>query len=749
MNENSINEAYKTIIGLLDSKRLKEALYAIGQFIFGVPEWDLRNLFEETSMSYQYMLEYMERNIEDPEKSKLYNRILSTAYLLADRARILKLTPLSTNFYFDRIRYYKLMPPRTLPELQLELEAYTEETALNNLLQSGNTANGSDQDAKSENIRKRHEQAYTELFYRAWLSDRWTEKEEGEARCLLNSVLVPVNDLSLFVSAVTLSLTGYFDIRKCLFLFDAYRHDSNEVNQRALVGIALTVLQYDRRLSIYPELTVRIGLLQENEKFVHEMNRLQIQLFRSRETKKIDKKMREEIIPEVMKNVNQAGRKLNFEEFDEESFSEDRNPDWEDWMVRSGMNDKLKEMSELQMEGADVYMGTFSQLKTYPFFHNMANWFYPFDIQHPAIVQAFPNAGKKCPPLLENILQSGLFCNSDKYSFALTIMQIPQSQREMMTQQLEAQNSLLKETEQYEKMLAHSQKAETICNQYIQDLYRFFKVHPRRHEFRDLFEESLDLQSCQTVKAIFSRKEDRLTLADYLFAKDYMDEALAIYQELNDNGEKNAEIYQKIGYCLQRNKQYDKAIEAYQMADMQQPDNVWTNRHLAACYRCSKQYRKALPYYKKVEEAQPENLSVLLQTGYCLTELKEYESALAYFFKTEYLGNGSDKAYRAIAWCSFLVRKYDQALKYYAKILQQAPQMQDYLNMGHVLWASGDIQKATVQYVEALRLSKNEDAFFALFDKDKEVLLEAGINGQDLPLMQDLVRYASERKATR
>ena len=64
--------------------------------------------------------------------------------------------------------------------------------------------------------------------------------------------------------------------------------------------------------------------------------------------------MREEIIPEMMRNVN-ISRKLDIDDNDEENASDDQNPDWEDWMERSGMNDKLKEMSELQMEGADVY----------------------------------------------------------------------------------------------------------------------------------------------------------------------------------------------------------------------------------------------------------------------------------------------------------------------------------------------------------------------------------------------------------
>ena len=737
MNESIINKQYKEIINLLDKRSFREALQAIELLIFDTQDWELRSSFEEIYTSYQYMLQYMRQGSIDPDRDKLYNKLLSTAYQIADKARILKLTPSSTEFYFDRIRYYKLIPLRSLPELQLELETYTEDIAVEHLL-----TNDANQEMKLDSIRRRHEQAYSELFYRTWLSDKWTETDEEEARNFLTSLLVQINDLSLFISAITLSLMEYFDIRKFMLLFDAYQHSSNEVNQRALVGIALIVFMYDERLSIYPEVAARINLLNEDTNFSNEMNRIQIQLLRSRETKKIDKKMREEIIPEMMRNVN-ISRKLDIDDNDEENASDDQNPDWEDWMERSGMNDKLKEMSELQMEGADVYMSTFAQLKTYPFFHDMANWFYPFDAQHSSVVRAFSTTANKRNILLDSILQSGFFCNSDKYSFCLTITQIPPNQREMMTQQFEAQNEALSEAKHYEKMLAYSQRTETISNQYIQDLYRFFKIYPRRHEFRDLFEESLNLQYCKTLKDTFNNVEHMFTLAGYFFAKDYLLEALMLYQDIIKETEGNAEIYQKIGYCFQKNKNYSKAIEAYLQADLLKPDNVWTNRHLAISYRQSGQYDKALEYYKKVEAAQSENLTVILQIGLCLAELKQYDEALAYFFKLEYLDNESIKSQRAIAWCSFVTRKFEQAMKYYSKILEKKPQMQDYLNAGHVAWITGNINTAVQRYAIALTLS-DKTVFINQFDKDKEILLKLGINKNDFQLMIDLIKYSAD-----
>lgn len=97
--------------------------------------------------------------------------------------------------------------------------------------------------------------------------------------------------------------------------------------------------------------------------------------------------MREEIIPEMIKNVSKIkGMKLGLEETADEN---DRNPDWEQAFEKSGLGDKIREMNELQMEGADIYMSTFAQLKSGPFFGQLHNWFYPFDQLHSSVANLF------------------------------------------------------------------------------------------------------------------------------------------------------------------------------------------------------------------------------------------------------------------------------------------------------------------------------------------------------------------------
>ena len=94
--------------------------------------------------------------------------------------------------------------------------------------------------------------------------------------------------------------------------------------------------------------------MEEIPSFREDVARIYRQMLLCQETEKIDKKMREEIIPEMLKNVSSMkNMRFGFEESDEEN--NDMNPDWEDAFEKSGLGDKLREMNELQLEGADVY----------------------------------------------------------------------------------------------------------------------------------------------------------------------------------------------------------------------------------------------------------------------------------------------------------------------------------------------------------------------------------------------------------
>lgn len=731
MNEQAIQEQYQHIVSLLEQKRLKEAQIQLEAFLWNCNDWTLRNRLEQAKVSYQYMLQYMRQGVNDPERQKLYRQLLAETRELAEQARISLLDEVSTHYYHALHKNKRNMEAGYGMSSWLKvLESFPDDMAVCQLMP--------DNKQSLDSALQRHEETAQYLFLTTWGNSGWTAEEEREARMYLESELLPVNDLCLFTGAVLLSLMECFDPRKFSWLLDAATHADTQVSQRALVIIAIVLHIHPNRLWLYPELEARLSLLNEDGSFGKQLNRVYIQLLRGQETEKIDKKMREEIIPEMMKNVSiMRNMKYGFEENMDE---DDRNPDWEKAFEESGLGDKIREMNELQLEGADVYMSTFAQLKSYPFFQNPHNWFYPFDMQHSGIIREFGLKPTGDNAILSLILQSGFFCNSDKYSLCFTMAHIPQAQRNMMLSQMTSQdlNELMDESKS-SGLRQYAQRPDVISNQYIHDLYRFFKLSQRRHEFRDIFKEEIALHRIPALKDILRKPELLVTIADFHFRKEHPAEALGIYQEVIDMNYADADIFQKTGYCLQKEKRYKEAISAYRKADVLKPDHIWTIRHLATCYRQLRDFASALEYYRKVEAMQPENRNVTFFIGSCLAEQESYEEALQCFFKLDLMENDCIKAWRAIGWCSFVSGKSEQAMRYYEKVLALKPIATDYLNAGHVALRLGNMEKAAELYGKAASESGNRETFLDMFDKDKETLIKLGIDENDIPLIRDLV----------
>lgn len=731
MNEQAIQEQYQHITTLLQQKRLKEAQSQLEAFLWNSGGWTLRNRLEQVQTSYQYMLQYTRQGINDPGQERLYRQLLADTWEIADQTRLSLLDSTSLHYYHSLRNNRERLPKEyDIAMLQKVLESFTDDMSICQLM-----PNNQGLDAALT----RHEQTAQVLFLSTWSNSAWTAENELQSKGLLESEMLPINDLCLFTSAVMLSLMECFDARKFSWLLDATTHADTRISQRALVGIALVLHVHPTRLSLYPELTARLSLFNEDISFGKKLNRIYIQLLRSQETEKIDKKMREEIIPEMMKNVNfMRNMKFGFE--DNAADENDRNPDWEKAFEQSGIGDKLREMNELQLEGADVYMSTFAQLKSYPFFKEPHNWFYPFDKQHSSVIKEFGLKPSGDNAILSLILQSGFFCNSDKYSLCFTMTHIPQAQRNMMLNQMTSQdlNELMDESKSSTLKL-YAERPEVVSNQYLHDLYRFFKLSQRRHEFRDIFKEEFALHSIPVLKEILCKPDLLVAVADYHFHKEHPTEALELYQELIALNHANADIFQKTGYCLQKAKRYKEAIDAYLKADVLKPDHVWTIRHLATCYRQVRDFASALAYYKKAETIQPESHNIIFYIGSCLAEQEKYEEALKYFFKLDFIESNSIKAWRAIGWCSFISGKDEQAMKYYEKIIDFRPLATDYLNAGHVMWKAGNLDKTIELYSKAIAENNSNEKFLEMFNKDRDILLKQGIPEKDIPLVLDIV----------
>lgn len=732
MNEQAINEAYIRVQLLVNNKRLKEALIQLESLLWQCTDWHLRNRLEQVQTSYQYMLQYMQQGVTDPERKKLYTKLQAEILEIADQAQLMQLDSASPHYYHECRRRQKAeSAENSTPVLMHILESFNDDLAVSGLLS----------DNHMDEVLARHEAALKSIFVQTWTNSAWTPQQEADAKAMLDSELLPTNDLCLFASAVTLSLMQCFDIRKMMWLMDAYVRAHVSASQRALVGLTFMLHIYRERLDFYPEISNRIELMNETLPLAEDLTRIQQQILLAQDTEAIDKKMREEIIPEMLKNVSSMrDMRLGIEDSDDEK--DDVNPDWSSIFEQSGLGDKLREMNELQMEGADVYMSTFSALKGAPFFRELQNWFFPFDKRHSSTIKGSKQESEKSS-IMELILGSGFFCNSDKYSLFFIMQSFPKSQRDMVFSQLtDQQMNDFAEQSKADTLKKFSDRPTTVSNQYLQDLYRFFKLNQRRHEFRNIFKEKVRLFDIPALQGVTGDANLLLSLADFQLKKKHWPETEELYQiveSMDTDFNSDDSFYQRMGYAQQKQKKYEEAIDSYLTADLLKPDNVWTNRHLATCFRMNREFDKALTFYRKVETTAPNNTTIIFYIGSCLVELQQYEEALNEFFKLDFLENNSLKAWRGIAWCSFLIGKYEQAMKHYDKVLTNKPSLADHLNAGHVSWVLGNREKAIALYSKAAEQSESRDAFLEIFNKDKAFLTGQGVAEDDIPLILDVV----------
>ncbi|MDL2282399.1 tetratricopeptide repeat protein [Parabacteroides sp. OttesenSCG-928-G06] len=719
MTLQEINKAYDRIVGALDKKELKNAFVYLHAMISGIQEYSFLDKLNELQETYSYMLRYRMEGFKDPMQEHIYHDLLASAYKLADKVRHKALSVESPLTFYSRRRSFRTLPPVSYQ-------------ALHHALAGSGEVVGQEAYYEASLIR---------LYQNIWLSDFLKPEETAEIHAVLTDMSLPSSAGCQVVSALFMGMQMTFDKEKMNLLFDACESADEEVRVRALIVVLLTLYTYRKRIEIYPEIGNRLAALAEgNPGFTMAIRTITLRFILARETEKITRRLQEEIIPEMIKLSSKVGNKINLKDFSAESMGDEMNPEWEELMGDSELGKKMQEFGELQQEGADVMHSTFVHLKNFPFFREPGNWFLPFMPEHTSL-QSFAGNEQKGHAMLETLAMASFMCNSDKYSLYFSMMQLPEPQRQMMFSQFGGQASEMIQQDK-EEMITNRGKMEVVAAQYIQDLYRFYKLFPGRRDFEDVFTWTLDFHNLPVLQPYISDEESLTAIAEYYLRKGYYADALVIFNRLTERDPESSILFQKTGYCQQMMGNLEEALRAYLRADLLHSGSKWLTRRIAGCYRSLKQPENALTYYQRCEALLPDDLTVQMNIGHCYLEMRNYEEALKYYFKVDYLDTKGHKAWRPIAWCSFLTGRYDQALNYYKKIMDAHPVMQDYLNAGHTEWALQHVKNALGYYKLATETVEGDfQKFHEQFQQDIPDLLIAGIEEKEIPLMLDQLRY--------
>ncbi|MEE4175982.1 MAG: tetratricopeptide repeat protein [Bacteroides sp.] len=732
----NIIKEYQNIVSMLHKRQVVEAIEKLRLLVKESQKEFINERLDNLLETYRNILKHSFAAVHDPEREKIYHYLIRSLLELADELKEMLLTEAGASNTYQ-------MKSRLQREQRLErqealayLERVTYDDQLAGLLKEVKVADSNDLPGREESLIR--------IFNIIWLTDKYTEAEIELLNASCDSGRLPWHDKGLIVSALTLSLLRYFDVNKFLILFRFAEKREERVWERAMVGLFVAFLKYNDRFYLYPVLEEKTLDFREFPGIEQNLEAIVIQFTKAKETEKVRRKWEEEIMPAMMKMRPKIEEKLELDQIFKEEFGEEKNPDWETVFEDTpGLLDKLQEFTEMQLEGMDVFMSAFSQLKGFPFFREISNWFVPFYMENEAIASSLGSGTGQTDltPLVSKLEDSFFMCNSDKYSFCLNLGMAPEQQKAMMMNMLNNELGNYAEIEQDESLLNDFARTKSIYTQYFQDLYRFFKIHPWRQEFDDIFSLDVDLYETAFVKHLVSESKTIRNIAELFFDKKFYPDALKVFLAILENEKDNIELFEKIAFCYEKTGQLDKAYDYYVRADLIDSDRPWIMRKLAFCSKYLNRWEEALRYYRQVEKAEPDDLKVQANIGQCLVHLERYEEALDYYFKIEVLAPENHRIRRPLAWCSFLTGKLDTAKDYLERLLNADPENPyDLENLGHVLWCQGQPAEALKSYRQSLARMKDFDTFKASFNEDRKHLEGFGISPFDMDLMLDAVK---------
>ena len=696
------NETLSQIIDLIEQRRLGRAVNALENFLLSHPSLkrDMESLMALQN-DFNLMTDYWQRGFNDPEREQVYSQLLKRLYVLA--TNIMTRDKMANSRFLTSVhnRPRHIRKDWTMSNVRHQLEDFVSDVAMLELETDDN------RQERRKQVYQDHQLLMHDLFDYILTSRLWKESLGEAFTDILLSPTIDTNDQQLIVSAITLSALNAFGFNKFSVLMNVFMKTTDPaIRQRALVGWVLCI--DESKVSLYPEMAEMINKACEDETCRNELTELQMQLFYCMEAEQDQKKIHDEIIPDILKGSNIKVTRHGLEEVDDDTLEDILHPDTSERNMER-MEESMKQMATMQKEGSDIYFGGFAQMKRMPFYNELSNWFVPFFPQHPAISNIWENTkGKK---FLQIITQIGAFCDSDKYSFVLAFEQVLKQFPTKMLKMIEnGEASPLPLGGMIE--LEEQRQPAFIRRMYLQNLYRFFRLYPMRSEFTSPFDDRE--KYLFFANPLFGKnklQENMTEVAAFLMKHRKNDEALSVLSNC-DLAANTFDYNMLMGNLLMR-MPFDtelSATEYFRHALDLRPDSEKALSGYARAQFRYHHYETALTSYEKLMKLKPEHIGFMLNAAICMTNLQKNEEALKLLFKLDYEQPDNHKVKRVLAWVLTMSKRYEQAGKAYQQLLsQEKPEPVDMLNYGYCLWFQGDIMEAIVHFKQFLLTNGDEN----------------------------------------
>lgn len=726
--EDNFNKALQKVIdgNLGDSIRIISDVLRNGNNRFGYDR------LESISIDYHLMLNYLERGYQDEQRYHLYGKLLRKMYsLIADMETFSNRRNVSSYVYALQLAGNLTMSHDFVRSV---LEGFVSDVAMTSLKPED------ERESASIELYNRHQIFVSRLFCGIWTSFQWSRDDCEFYSDLLSSPTIDANDAQLLISAVMLGAIQRFDPYKFMTLLNVYRSSSDKrIRQRSFVG---WVFSLHKAISLFPEVKEMVEDTCNLKSVRRELLELQMQVVYCLNAERDNEAIQRDIMPTIMKNNNFTVTRFGIIEKEEDPLQDILHPDAED-KAMAELEDSINKMVEMQKAGSDIYFGGFSQMKSYPFFGTMPNWFCPFYPEHPGLSSISKELRES--KFLTILFNRSYFCDSDRYSFALALSSVvgklPSNMRELLNQEDVLFPS---EGTVEEHSSAH------VRRMYLQDLYRFYKLFQYRNDLVNPFgkgrgsDDDKDswnaLVFCQDIFAKDSFDDQKLKLGQFLMKQKRIEMLSQLLATITPQSNP-LDLYLLKAYFYMYQGKNAEAHDCFEHVLTLDSAHERAKKGLSRVCMLLGKYDEAERWYAELLRSYPENRNYELNRSVALLKLERVDEAVEVLYKLNYNYPDDDNVSRVLAWGLLCKDKFTAANKIYNTLLScEKPAKEDYINAGYCHWFLHEMEEA-VSLFRAYRDNAGGDVWEleSVFLEDKVLLERNGITKIDRHLMLDLI----------
>jgi len=713
---------------ILTDRLLGEALNAMRPQIAGADS-SLGSKLDDIRQDYQLMQDYMMKGYKDPKIEEVYDKLLRSAYRLSCSIKLAGKVSASRTYASAKARSASFDMQKDV--VTGELERFVQDVAFSTLKPEAERKDF------LRDIYKSHYEYMMKLFGAILVSDQWSDGMAEFMTGLLLSPTVDVVDSLLVVSAVSISVMNVFDVNKWTTLARVYECSADQrLRQRALVGWVLSMPSDD--MSLFKEIDETVARLMSDATVRSEIVELQIQIYYCSNADADTARIQNEIMPDLIKNNQIRITKSGIVENENDPAEDILDPGAADRKMEN-LEKAVESMVDMQKAGSDIYFGGFSQMKRFPFFYELSNWFCPFYREHPMLDSLDETLrGSK---FMEMVFGNGPFCDSDKYSFAFAmssvISRIPDNMREMLD------NSGTMSIPGSGDIDVHS--PAYVRRMYLQDLYRFFRLYDGRADFNNPFVDGKDGRGIIFITnpliAGHLSIDDVVETDKFLYKHGFYLSVIALAENIIRTDD--IRHYSVVAMSNMRVGDYYMASTLFNIILAQDAENEQALKGLAHVAFASYEFGNAADYYQQLLSLHPDNTHYALNRAISQISDRKVDEGMATLFKLDYEQPGNKNVKRGLGWGYLLQGKAEDADRVYTELMALGDSSpSDKLNAGYAKWFLSHVGEAVSLFREYVSSIGKKDGKQVLCDefRDENLLLESyGITPTEINIMVDLV----------